>query len=385
MSKLTGSYCPILVQSKEYEFVIIVIYGTSGELIKIAPLLKKLEGSITINTNQQPHQVGAILEETALPKPTHTVSNGFRGNELSKIWQLLAWFPATVWNLARITPGIRREIRADKHPPLVVVHGDTMTTVIGALYGRLNGFKVAHIEAGLRSHDWRNPFPEEIDRLITSRLARIHFSPGDVPVKNLRDDGAKGEVINTQLNTVLDSMLMARSGVIGHGVKGLPKKYGVVSIHRNELMAKPDVLKQLIETLDRYSSKTPLVFLDHPVTKARLTELGYDRLFTKKEFIRVPKQSYFKFMKLLAKADFVVTDSGGLQEECAYINTPCLLHRLATEREEGLGANVLLSKFDDGVVRGFMDDPSKFKGVAAKDEFSPTDVILNYLKTNSYK
>jgi UDP-N-acetylglucosamine 2-epimerase (non-hydrolysing) len=179
-------------------------------------------------------------------------------------------------------------------------------------------------------------------------------------------------------------MIMARK--LNVDVKGLnlPKKYGVISIHRNELMAQPLILKRLLETLNEYSKKTPLIFLDHPVTEARIKDLGYGRLFSSKNLIRIPKQSYYRFMSILANAKFVITDSGGLQEESAYINMPCLLHRMATEREEGLGNNVVLSKFDDNVVRAFLDAPSKYKGSMADKNFSPTDIIFRSLKEQGY-
>jgi UDP-N-acetylglucosamine 2-epimerase (non-hydrolysing) len=368
--------------------VIIIFYGTSGELIKIAPLIKGLpKGSyLTMNTAQQPGQVRAICKEANLAEADIVLANGHKGHELSKIWHMAVWFPVVVFNLLRNNLHVRKTLKSSDTKPIVLVHGDTVTTVIGAIYGRLNGYQVAHIEAGLRSHDWRNPFPEEIDRMIVSKIARLHYAPGDIPAENLRNAHTKGEIVNTKLNTVLDSMLMARQSPVDLKELSLPKEYGLVSIHRNELMAQPEVLKQLIITLNEYADKTPLIFLDHPVTKARIAELGYEELFTNSSLIRIPKQSYYRFMSLLANAQFVVTDSGGLQEESAYINMPCLLHRLATEREEGLGYNVVLSKFDDSIVRDFLDEPSKHQGSIADKKASPTGLIiaslrkLNYLK-----
>lgn len=363
-------------------FVIILFYGTSGELIKIAPLLKTLkrESYLCVNTAQQPGQVKAIRKEAKIAEPDFTVANGYKGRELSKVWQLGLWFFVVFFNLIKKNHAIRKAIKRDGIKPIVMVHGDTVTTVIGALYGALNGYKVAHIEAGLRSHDWMNPFPEEIDRMIVSKIARIHFAPGDAPMNNLKEAKTKGLMVNTNINTVFDSMTMAKESKTLFGSKyNIPKEYGLASIHRNELMAKPEILKQLIITLNEFSEKHPIIFLDHPVTVSRLKELGYDDLFTSKGLIRIPKQSYYNFISLLAKSAFVVTDSGGLQEECAYLNIPCLLHRLATEREEGLGANVILSKFDDNVVRKFLKKPSKLVGTVQKDKISPTGIIIEKL------
>jgi len=366
--------------------MIIIIYGTSGELIKIAPLIKSLKKDtfLSINTAQQPSQLRAICDEAGILEPTITVADGHKGQELSKIWHVGLWLPRVTLNLIRRNQEIRRIAKSDGCKPVVLVHGDTITTVIGAIYGRLNGFQVAHIEAGLRSHDWRNPFPEELDRMIVSKIARLHYAPGDTPARNLKLSHTKGRIINTKLNTVLDSIALAREKPAKIDELPVPTVYGLVSIHRNELMAQPLILKQLIETINEYASKLPLVFLDHPVTKARLTELEYDTLFTNKDLIRIPKQSYYRFMSLLANSDFVVTDSGGLQEESAYINKPCLLHRLATERDEGLGQNVVLSKFDDVVVREFLEAPSKYIGTKADKKVSPTKIITDSLKELGY-
>ena len=127
-----------------------------------------------------------------------------------------------------------------------------------------------------------------------------------------------------------------------------------------------------------------MVFLQHPITLARIESLGLSYLL-KDDFTYIPKLDYFSFMKLLKGADFVVTDSGGLQEECTYLNIPCLVHRKATERMDGIEEGIVqLSYYDDSKLRKFLDSPSRFKSREYARPKSPTKAIEKYLEDNSF-
>jgi len=363
--------------------MVVIIYGTTGELIKLFPLINSIpaESRLLLDTRQQPEQLDRLRQEMELPYPDIVIGNGHKGHDLSGMAQIPGWFFGVSANLWKNYRKIKKATK-NNEPSLVIVHGDTITTVIGAIYGRLLGLKVAHVEAGLRSFNWFHPFPEEIDRHIVSRVANFHFAPGDTPMHNLRD--VKGEKINTKLNTVKDSLLLAAQQK-GALPKGIPKKYGVVSIHRNELLSQTQELETFLSILQEYASRgTPLVYLDHPVTAKKIQSLKLDHYLEGKNIVRIPKLSYNLFMALLNGSDFVVTDSGGLQEESAYLNIPCLIHRKATEREEGLGANVVLSKYDERIVRDFMDDPEKFRSKQTALNVSPTKIIRDFLAANHF-
>jgi UDP-N-acetylglucosamine 2-epimerase (non-hydrolysing) len=182
-----------------------VFYGTSAELIKLWPLIEALEERTSVSlltTNQQPSELRELEKRLSLG-PIFHLRSPLKSNLTSKI-RVLPWLVAvtvkSVWRL-RI---LKKTAKKQNRDVLVFVHGDTMTCVVGAVAAQITGCEVAHIEAGLRSHDWRNPFPEEIDRIVTARLADFHFAPDEVAVKNL--EGRGGEIVNTGGNTARDSL-----------------------------------------------------------------------------------------------------------------------------------------------------------------------------------
>lgn len=367
--------------------MLIIIYGTTGELIKVLPLIKDVpEGEqFRISTEQQPKQLKGLQEEASAPKPNIKVASGRKGKDLERIPDMFFWLKDILLNYRHIRRSLKELKKQNKGNLMVVVHGDTVTTVLGALLGRLYHFPVTHIEAGLRSGNWRHPFPEELDRRIVSKVATWHFAPGDDPVKNLHAAKAKGRIINTKYNTVLDSLRLAQAQkkkISGFG--SIPDKYFVVSIHRNELMAQPDELRRTLENISSKANEIPCIFLDHPVTKERIKSLKLDHLLDNKNITRLHKLRYFQFISLMSKSNFIVTDSGGLQEESAYLGIPCLVHRLTTERKEGLGQNVVLSYYQQNKVTEFLNDPEKYRTKGLDSTISPTATILNELRKAGY-
>ena len=220
---------------------------------------------------------------------------------------------------------------ADPRPgrPLVLVHGDTMTTLYGAVLGRALRFPVAHIESGLRSFDVMHPFPEELNRRLTSRIARYLYAPGEWAASNL----SRGTVINTGSNTVRDALAMTAAEAAPPA--GLPAgKFGIVSLHRFELLKDRRLLGETVDVLRESGRK--LLWVDHPVTVAALEKHGLgNRLGGNVRSI--PRLDFFGFVSAMRNSSFLVTDSGGSQEETYYLDIPCLVHRKRTERREGLG------------------------------------------------
>ncbi|MEI7674432.1 MAG: UDP-N-acetylglucosamine 2-epimerase [bacterium] len=364
--------------------MVFIIYGTTGELIKLLPLISELgkKQCYTIAFVQQQEQLEKFFAAYPnIPKPDLWLVKGHKGEDLSLMRHLPAWLYGSLRGFYSYKNNL---IARSSNKSIVLVHGDTVTTVFGIYVAKKLKLKLGHIEAGLRSFNIMNPFPEELDRRIVSRFADVNFAPGDVPVKNLRKSKVKGVVIDTGLNTVYDSIKYAHKFKPAITIGRLPKKYGIISIHRNELLANKKVLIKTIKTLAEYSKNMPMLFLQHPVTLARIKSLGISNLI-EDNFICLPKLDYFSFIKLLDGAAFSVTDSGGLQEESAYLNKPCLVHRKATERNEGIKEGiVLLSNYDDKILRKFLDSPEAYR---TKKDFigaSPTQIIKNYLIKNKY-
>jgi UDP-N-acetylglucosamine 2-epimerase (non-hydrolysing) len=319
-----------------------------------------------------------------IPKPDLWLVRGFRNKDLDKFPQMPVWLVKAMLAFEKNKRTIKRAADPDRSKNLVLVHGDTVTTVFGGYIAKRLHFQLGHIEAGLRSFNILHPFPEELDRRIVSKLARVHFAPGEIPVQNLIAAKTKGDIVNTNINTVYDSIKFAAAQKPAVNLDNLPKKYGIVSIHRNELLLNKQVLTQTIKTLADYSSKHHMVFLQHPITLARIEALGLNK-YLEKSFNYVPKLDYFSFMKLLNGADFAVTDSGGLQEECTYLNIPCLVHRKATERMEGIKEGLVkLSLYDDSALRNFLDNPDALRQKHPVKPQSPTRIILDYLADHQY-
>lgn len=366
--------------------MIVIVYGTTGELIKLLPLIKSLkkDSFVTICTYQQPQQLKRLMNQAHLAPATIKIGQNPEAQDLESLWAVPKWFISLWFGFFKNRRTIRRALKnSSSDRNLLLVHGDTTTTLLGAIMGRLLRLPVAHVEAGLRSFNWRHPFPEELNRIYTSKLARLHFAPGDVPVKNLKNAKTKGVIINTKYNTVLDSLRLAQAAKLQVSTK-LPGQFCLVSLHRNELLAQPKELEAILQKIAHFAQTMPIVFLDHPITKERMRSLQLDQILDVKGVTRLPKLDYYSFIGILAKSDCVVTDSGGLQEETAYLGIPCLVHRKATEREEGLGENVVLSLYKNELVDEFLQNYKNYKTKGVNKDISPVKTILRTLTEEGY-
>ena len=322
------------------------LVGTRAQLIKMAPVLREIERrGLPLNlvfTGQHQVTMRELLADfgvRATPRLLH------EGREIGGLLQMGVWLlrclAKLLWSRREWFPGTG----------FVLVHGDTMSTLLGALAGRLLGIPVAHVEAGLRSFDWRNPFPEELTRLAVFRLSEVAYAPGAWAAGNLR--GYSLEVVDTGQNTLLDALRLALEAAPPNA-EGAP--YFVASLHRFENLSSPARWQAILRILEALSARARCVFVLHPVTEARLRRSGdYQRLAANPAFELVPRMTYRPFVALLAGAKFVVTDGGSNQEELSYLGIPTVLMREATERQEGLGANVLLGNYDLARVRAFLD------------------------------
>lgn len=365
--------------------MIACVYGTTGELIKLAPVLQRLEKRgatiVTLCTGQQAHELTAMADELSIPTPDLMLGEGFRGNPLAHAKHIPTWLAQVVLNFAYSYRRLRRQMRSE--PSVLIVHGDTFTTVLGALFGRALGVPVAHVEAGMRSGDIRNPFPEELNRRLAAWLVKYHFAPGPVPAANVAR--RPGVVINTGMNTVRDSLDLVPDHLeeVEAVAGGLPRRFGIVSLHRYEFLNDEHLVRGTLEALADAALKTPLLFVDHAVTRAKLTEYGLDHLFDDR-FRRIPKLPYFAFVTIVRRSAFAVTDSGGLQQESYYLDHPCLVHRARTETPEGVGQNVILSGLDLGALRTFLADPEGYKLGHPPEGPSPSDIIVETLVEMGY-
>jgi UDP-N-acetylglucosamine 2-epimerase (non-hydrolysing) len=362
--------------------VILVVFGTTGELIKLAPVLLRLERRghpyVLATTGQQVQQIPSFLEQFGLRQPDVWLARGAGGRDLRVNGDIPGWFARVTRSWLRERRRIRQTLRNGAGRPLVLIHGDTMTTVLGSMMGRSLRVPVAHIEGGLRSYDLRHPFPEELNRKVATALSRIHYAPGAWAASNLR----RGDVVDTGSNTIRDSLELVSAEA---PTVPLPDgMFGIVSLHRFELLNSRRLLTQTIEVLAEAARSTPLLFIDHPVTVAALERFDLMGHFDDVAFRRIPRLRFFDFVRVERRSSFVVTDSGGSQEECYYLDLPCLVHRVKTERREGLGENAALSGMSPDVLRDFLSNPSRFRRTTELSPTSPAELIVDDLERRGF-
>jgi len=361
--------------------MIIFVYGTTAELIKLSPIMRHLhERGVsykTWSTGQQFSELERSAEFLGVGYVDLWIARGFRSHSLTSILQIPFWLLTTaMWFLSNWRSLRRQFVHTNA---TFVVHGDTMTTVVGAIFGRLLGQKVAHVEAGLRSHDWRNPFPEEIDRIIAARLSTIHFAPDETAVRNLQS--SSGVVINTHGNTALDALK--------HQVESFDMdshdKHGLVLLHRSEFLRDSELVRETFSFIMKLASKIKIIIVADALSSATLTKCGLmDGLIATPNLQVLDKQSHREFVKLIANSDFVVTDSGGVQEECSTLGIPCFIHRKATERADGIGKNCVLTFMKVDNLETLILKSSSYRHPSGFDTASPAKTIVNYLEKIIY-
>jgi UDP-N-acetylglucosamine 2-epimerase (non-hydrolysing) len=353
--------------------MIVFIYGTTAEAIKLAPVIRRLRdrGAQTQQwvTMQHTEALTGVMEQFGLGAPDRVIANGAGGKPLRKRADVIRWGTTVLRWLGRN----RRSLLAALPPnTVVVVHGDTITSVAGAYIAKRLKVASAHIEAGLRSGNWRHPFPEELDRRIVTTMATVHYSPSLEAVRNLGD---RPNVVHTHGNTALDA-------VLDHEVADIApdERYGLVLLHRYEFIGNGSLVEATLRAL--LASPVPLR-LHVDAFNAEILEQAVARL-PEGRITVVPKLRHDAFVRSLKGAEFVVTDSGGVQEESALLGLPTLVHRRATERGDGIGRNAVLSRWDIESVGAFLAGYASLRHEPARPERSPSDVIVADLMLRGY-
>jgi UDP-N-acetylglucosamine 2-epimerase (non-hydrolysing) len=363
--------------------VIALIAGTTAELIKLAPVRRALAdrgADVALwSTGQHTNEVAQTLKDLDSPEPERWLLPTKHLRHVSRVTQVPAW----VVRILRSVVADRHELAAalvrDGRPGLIVVHGDTFSTVLGSAIGRILGVRVAHVEAGLRSGSLLSPFPEEMNRRIVARLADINFAPTPREVDNLRR--ASGVVVDTGANTVVDALRYALEQ--SKPASGLPETFGLVTLHRFELLRQGDRFAEILRVLHESRHTTRLIMLVGENERARITELKLDSLFDE-HFEIWDKRAYAQFLPILVRASFVVTDSGGLQEECAALGVPCAVHRQRTERHQGIGRNVVLTELSLARLRSFLADWRSMRFESEVELHHPSEKVADTLSTLGY-
>ncbi|MEU6078402.1 UDP-N-acetylglucosamine 2-epimerase (non-hydrolyzing) [Micromonospora sp. NPDC047074] len=304
---------------------IMMLAGTRPEGVKIAPLVRLLHHdprvtTSVVDTGQQPGRVDEALAPFGL-RADVTLTLDRRSGLLAEL-------------AAGLTGGIEQVLTRHR-PDAVVVHGDTTTALIGALVAFWNGIPVVHLEAGLRSHDLRQPFPEEANRSLVARCAALHLAPTPTARNNLLSEGIPAEQVVVTGNTVVDALhILLREGLARTPAWVDPRRRLLVAtVHRRENWGAgmADVLRALARIAGERDD-LDLALVTHP--NPRLADQVRAALGHVPNARLVPPLPYPEMIGLLRASCLVVTDSGGLQEEAASLGVPVVVTRGTTERPE---------------------------------------------------
>jgi len=326
-----------------------LVCAARPNFMKVAPLYHALRTEtwaepVIVHTGQHydSNMSGAFFDDLRLPEPDiHLgVNSGSHAEQTGRT--MMAY----------------ERVLKEQRPDLVVVAGDVNSTMAATLAASKLGVPVAHLEAGLRSFD--RGMPEEINRLVTDVLADMLWTPSRDATENLLKEGIAADKISFVGNIMIDSLELLRSRIEaenGHrDFNLLSEHYGMVTLHRPSNVDDPVVLEKLCSLLCDIAAMVPLVFPLHPRTRKNLDQAGLlSRLQNVRDLSLPEPLSYVRFMSLVLTCRFVLTDSGGVQEETSYLGIPCLTLRKNTERPITVtqGTNQLCEL---GQVRQKIDD-----------------------------
>lgn len=309
---------------------ILHVVGARPNFMKVSPVMHamarqpSLFEQVLLHTGQHYDQgmSQVFLEEFGLPEPDINLGVG-SGSHAWQTGQVLIQFE---FHLLRL------------EPDWVFVYGDVNSTLACALACSKLGVKVAHVEAGLRSFD--RSMPEEINRLLVDQMADVLYTPSSDADSNLRREGISPDRVSFVGNVMIDTLVRMlprarrRWDAMQSGLKR--DRFVLVTLHRPANVDRPERLREVMSALDEIAEEVPIIFPAHPRTRRQLSDLGLETA----NRLTVPEPlGYLDFLALQMKAELVITDSGGIQEETTYLGVPCLTVRPNTERpvtvEEG--------------------------------------------------
>ena len=332
---------------------IMLVFGTRPEAIKMAPLVKEFQKhpetfqTIVCVTGQHREMLDQVLHLFDI-KPDYDLNIMKQGQDLYDV-------------TSRVLLGMR-DVLKEVNPDIVLVHGDTTTSTASALAAFYQQIPVGHVEAGLRTHDIYSPWPEEMNRLITGRIATYHFSPTALSKQNLLDEGINEEAITVTGNTVIDALYMVVDKIksdkqLGEELETLLRESGydvnrlngtqklvLITGHRRENFGEGFIsMCRAIKALTEKYPNVDFVYPMHlnPNVRKPIHEVFGEDLSDLDNMFFIEPLEYLSFVYLMEKSTIVLTDSGGIQEEAPGLGKPVLVMRDTTERPEALEAGTV--------------------------------------------
>jgi len=321
---------------------ILAVFGTRPEAIKMAPVIRALEGNFDIKlcvTAQHRQMLDQVLELFKIT-PDYDLDIMQPGQDLFDI-------------SSNVLLGIKKVLQIEK-PDLVLVHGDTTTTMITAMAAFYLQIPVSHVEAGLRTHNINSPFPEELNRQITSRIATLHFAPTKIARQNLLNEKVPDSQIHVTGNTVVDALLsMVEKARIVNFSDSILKKMPflkkekkdlariiLVTGHRRENFGLG--FEEICHALSIIANENPNIQIVYPVHLNPNVREPVNRILSNLNNVHLIEPiEYLTFIKLMDLSHLILTDSGGIQEEAPSLGKPVLVMRDTTERPEAVEAGTV--------------------------------------------
>jgi UDP-N-acetylglucosamine 2-epimerase (non-hydrolysing) len=310
---------------------ILHVVGARPNFMKAAPVVRALEKrpgveQTLVHTGQHYDRnlSDVFFSQLSMPKPDVNLEVG-SGSHAQQTAEVMKRFEPVV---------------LERKPDVVLVYGDVNSTVAAALVCSKLLIRVGHVEAGLRSFD--RTMPEEINRIVTDRLADMLFTPSEDGDINLQREGIPAEKIYRVGNVMIDSLIQLLPAAMRCPTNGLPERYALVTLHRPSNVDDSASLQSILKSLLEVNEKLEVVFPVHPRTRQRIEQFG---LNVEKLHLLEPLP-YIEFLSLQRRAAVVITDSGGIQEETTYLDVPCLTLRSNTERPITVtsGTNILVGQ-----------------------------------------
>lgn len=318
--------------------------------IKNSPYLKKIGGNIHIDLTQ------------------HRATEKNASNYL-------------LWFLKTEHLGIKKmKVEKSKfHDIIMIVHGDTLSTLMGARIAKKCRIKYMHVESGLRSYNWFSPFPEEIDRYLASKNSVINFCQKKEATEYAQKT-FKGKAVNTVYNTGIEILCDALTTIKEKNIKRpINDKYFLAAIHRQENLLDGGFLKNTFDKIFDISKQMKCVFIYHEQTKNALVKFNlWERVKQEKNIIIIPRQDYVSFINYVINSEFVMADGCGNQQEFCYLGQPYLIMRTAVEKDsEGLGWNAFCFEGDYSKIDEFVAHYKDYKKPQVMPEKLPSVIIMD--------
>ena len=322
------------------------IVGARPNFMKIAPILEAMKEyprlqPILVHTGQHYdyEMSGVFFEDLDIPEPNVHLGVG-SGSHAVQTAKIMIEFEKVV---------------LEHQPDLVLVVGDVNSTLACALVAAKLHIPVAHVEAGIRSFD--RSMPEEINRIVTDTISDYLFPPSEFGRENLLREGISEEKIflvgDVMIDTLLKYQKRAAQAPILKELGLAQKSYALMTMHRPHNVDIKENLIAVLDAIDRVQKRIPIVFSMHPRTRKRIEEFQLEsRIAAMKNLTIIEPVGYLRFLNLMMHAKFVITDSGGMQEETTVLNIPCLTLRENTERPETIneGTNTLVGNETERII-----------------------------------